>query len=235
MAVADSEPNSQKYVGLTMLTEQDFTVEREQMVRDQLIGRNIADPRVLDAMRRVPRHVFVPENFRFAAYRDRPLPIGHEQTISQPYIVAYMIELLQLSGHEIVLEIGTGSGYQTALLAELCAYVHSIELNFELADQAGRRLAELGYNNVEILPGDGSQGLPDQAPFDAIVVSAAVPSIPGPLRAQMRDNGRMVLPVGSLDMQYLERVWRTGETWHIERLTPVVFVPLIGRHGFTRR
>ncbi len=218
-----------------MLTDQDFALEREHMVREQLIDRNISDPRVLDAMRRVPRHAFVPDNLQFAAYRDRPLPIGHEQTISQPYIVALMLELLQLSGHEIVLEIGTGSGYQTALLAELGAFVYSLERNLDLAEHAGERLADLGYHNVEVLPGDGSQGLADMAPFDAIIVSACSPAIPGPLRAQMRDNGRMAIPVGTMESQYLERVWRTGDTWHIERLIPVMFVPLFGRYGFTGR
>lgn len=216
-----------------MATEQDFKTEREQMVRDQLVERNIADPRVLDAMRRVPRHEFVPKELAFAAYRDRPLPIGYKQTISQPYVVAYMAELLQLSGHEIILEVGTGSGYQTAILAELGAFVYSIERNLSLADKAGKLLADLGYNNVEILAGDGSQGLPDMAPYDAIIVSASAPAIPKPLQAQMREGGRLILPVGRRDSQYLERVWRNYDEWQVERLLPVVFVPLIGKYGFS--
>lgn len=215
-----------------MATEQDFATEREQMVRDQLIDRNIMDPRVLDAMRRVPRHAFVPKELAFAAYKDRPLPIGYKQTISQPYVVAYMVELLQLSGHEIILEIGTGSGYQTAVLAELGAFVYSMERNLNLAEKAGKLLAELDYNNVEILAGDGSQGLPDMSPFDAVIVSASAPTIPKPLQAQLRNNGRLVIPVGRRESQYLERVWRDNDQWHVERLLPVVFVPLIGKYGF---
>jgi protein-L-isoaspartate(D-aspartate) O-methyltransferase len=203
------------------------------MVRDQLVERNITDPRVLDAMRRVPRHEFVPKDLAFAAYRDRPLPIGHKQTISQPYVVAYMAETLQLSGHEIILEIGTGSGYQTAILAELGAFVYSVERNLNLADKAGKLLAQLGYNNVEILAGDGSQGLADMAPYDAIIVSASAPTVPKPLQAQLRDGGRLIIPVGRRDSQYLERVWRSQDEWHVERLLPVVFVPLIGRYGFS--
>lgn len=215
-----------------MLTEQEFAVKREQMVRNQLVDRNIQDPRVLDAMRRVPRHAFVPDELRFAAYRDRPLPIGYEQTISQPYIVAVMLELLQLCGHETVLEVGTGSGYQTALLAELGAMVYSLECKPELAALAGRRLSDLGYDNVEIYKGDGSQGLADMGPYDAIIVGASAPSIPGPLMAQLREGGRLVLPVGDRDTQYLERVWRSDGEWHVEQLLPVVFVPLLGRYGF---
>jgi protein-L-isoaspartate(D-aspartate) O-methyltransferase len=215
-----------------MLTEQEFAVKREQMVRSQLVDRNIQDPRVLDAMRRVPRHIFVPDELRFAAYRDRPLPIGYEQTISQPYIIAVMLELLQLCGHETVLEVGTGSGYQTALLAELGAMVYSLECKPQLAAQAGRRMSDLGYDNVEIYKGDGSQGLADMGPYDAIIVGASAPSIPGPLMAQLREGGRLVLPVGDRDTQYLERVWRSDGEWHIEQLLPVVFVPLLGRYGF---
>lgn len=215
-----------------MAVDQDFATQREQMVRDQLIERNIMDPRVLDAMRRVPRHAFVPKELAFAAYRDRPLPIGYRQTISQPYIVALMAELLQMSGHEIILEVGTGSGYQTAVLAELGAVVYSLEINDRLADQAGKRLGDLGYDNVEIYVGDGSQGLADMAPYDAIVVSACVPAVPGPLQAQMREGARMVLPVGGRETQYLERIWRVDAEWHSERLVPVVFVPLVGRYGF---
>jgi protein-L-isoaspartate(D-aspartate) O-methyltransferase len=214
------------------VAQTDFQMLRERMVEEQLRSRDISDPRVLRAMRDVPRHFFVPDELKHLAYRDGPLPIGEEQTISQPYIVALMTQALHLSGHETALEIGTGSGYHTAILCELAGQVFSLERHPQLADGAGSALAELGYNNVEIHVGDGSQGLPDMAPFDAIVVSAAAPSVPGPLRSQLADGGRLVLPVGDRDSQWLERVWRHGDTWNIERITPVMFVPLIGKHGF---
>ncbi len=210
----------------------DFDTLRERMVVEQLQERDITDPRVLGAMRKVPRHLFVPSDLQHLAYRDGPLPIGRDQTISQPYIVALMTQCLLLSGHETVLEVGTGSGYQTAVLCELCAQVFSLERDKWLADQAATRLTDLGYTNVEVYVGDGSQGLPDMAPFDAILVSAAAPAIPGPLRSQLADGGRLVLPVGDRDHQMLERVWRTGDTWHIEQLVPVMFVLLYGRYGF---
>lgn len=216
-----------------MPTEEEFAAQRDAMVQEQLIERDIMDPRVLDVMRRVPRHVFVPDDYHFIAYSDRPLPIGYQQTISQPYVVAFMLETLQLSGHEVVLEIGTGSGYQTALLAELCAFVYSLERNRSLAKRAGATLADMGYNNVEIYVGDGSQGLADMAPYDAIIVSASGPTVPGPLMSQLRDGGRIIMPVGDRKRQHLERLWRADEEWHLEQLMPVVFVPLVGRYGFT--
>jgi protein-L-isoaspartate(D-aspartate) O-methyltransferase len=212
----------------------DFTSLRERMVVEQLQARDINHPRVLDAMRKVPRHIFVPPDLQHLAYRDGPLPIGRDQTISQPYIVALMTQSLMLSGHETVLEVGTGSGYQTAILCELCGQVFSLECDRFLADRAATRLTDLGYSNVEIYVGDGSQGLPDMAPFDAILVSAAAPAIPGPLRNQLADGGRMVLPVGTRENQMLERVWRTDEVWHIERIAPVLFVLLYGRYGFSK-
>jgi protein-L-isoaspartate(D-aspartate) O-methyltransferase len=216
-----------------MPAEEEFAAQREEMVREQLIARNIMDPRVLDAMRRVPRHLFIPEEYRYAAYRDRPVPIGYDQTISQPYIVAFMLETLQLSGHEIVLEVGTGSGYQTALLAELGSFVYSIDRQRELTQRAGSLLAELGHDNVEIYAGDGSQGLADMAPYDAIIVSASAPSVPAPFLSQLREGGRIIIPVGDRQSQHLERVWIVDNTWHVERLLPVVFVPLIGKYGFS--
>lgn len=212
----------------------DFALLRERMVSEQLANRDITHPRVLDTMRMVPRHLFVPSDLQHMAYRDGPLPIGQDQTISQPYIVALMTQYLLLNGQETVLEIGTGSGYQTAVLCEMCAQVFSLERDPLLAERAGLRLSNLGYENVEIYVGDGSQGLPDMAPFDAIIVTAAAPAVPGPLRAQLANGGRMVLPVGDREHQVLERVWRTADTWHIERLVPVLFVPLVGRYGFSQ-
>jgi len=206
---------------------------REQMVIKQLQERGISDPRVLDAMRRVPRHEFVASELQHLAYRDCPLPIGEKQTISQPYIVALMSQMLKLSGHERVLEIGTGSGYQTAILCTLAGQVYSLERHARLADHAADVLARLGFDNVEIYVGDGSQGLPDMSPFDAIIVTAAAPALPGPLRTQLNpEGGRMVLPVGDDKDQYLEIVTRFGNRWQIERVTSVRFVPLIGRYGF---
>ncbi len=213
----------------------DFDSLREHMVQEQLEARNIFDPRVLTAMRDIPRHYFVPDELRHLAYRDGPLPIGHEQTISQPFIVAYMTQCLQLSGHETVLEIGTGSGYQTAILCQLANHVISIERHGILAERAANNLDYLEIENVEIHEGDGSQGLPDMAPFDAILVSAAAPAIPHTLLNQLAESGRMILPVGDSYNQYLQRVYRMGNTWQIEQLIPVMFVPMVGRYGFSAR
>jgi protein-L-isoaspartate(D-aspartate) O-methyltransferase len=210
-----------------------FDALREDMVQNQLMPRHINDARVLQAMRRVPRHEFVPPEVQPEAYRDGPLPIGCDQTISQPYIVALMTQLLGLRGDEIVLEIGTGSGYQTAVLCELAAQVFSIERHRSLAEIAWNRLKSLGYTNAQVGVGDGTRGLPDEAPFDAILVAATGPAIPGPLRAQMSPNaGRMVLPVGVNEDQHLLRVWRDGDTWNVEKILRVRFVPLLGRFGF---
>ncbi len=212
----------------------DFAALREQMVVEQLQGRGITDLRVLDAMRKVPRHLFVPPDLQRMAYRDSPLPIGNDQTISQPYIVALMSQLLLLKGSETVLEVGTGSGYQTAVLCELCQQVFSLERDSFLADRAATRLKEQGWANVEVYVGDGSQGLADMAPFDAILVSAAAPAIPGPLRAQLAKGGRLVLPVGNRVSQSLQRVWREGDSWRTETIAPVMFVLLYGRYGFEK-
>ena len=207
--------------------------ERTRMVEEQLARRGISDARVLDAMGRVPRHLFVEEALRDRAYGDHPLPIGEQQTISQPYIVALMTSLLHLSGQEKVLEIGTGSGYQTAILCHLVQHVYSLEYRARLAGRAARLLEEMSYNNVDIHVGDGSQGLADMAPFDAILVTAAAPALPGPLRSQLSpDGGRMILPVGDKDGQHLEVVTRYGNTWEITQMERVKFVPLLGRYGF---
>ncbi|NWG18551.1 MAG: protein-L-isoaspartate(D-aspartate) O-methyltransferase [Chloroflexi bacterium] len=219
-----------------MLTNDEFYALRVQMVEQQLIERGIQNPRVLDAMRRVPRHEFVTADLRHLAYRDCPLPIGDNQTISQPYVVALMTSLVNLSGHERVLEVGTGSGYQAAILCELAAQVYSLERHPRLAERAGQILARMGYNNLEVHVGDGSQGLPDMSPFDAILVTAAAPALPGPLRSQLHtQGGRMVLPVGDERRQFLEVVTRTGNRWEIEQTIPVRFVPLVGRYGFSGR
>lgn len=215
-----------------MTLDENFDLLRESMIQEQIIARDVVAPRVLDAMRRVPRHLFVPERYQPEAYTDRPLPIGQNQTISQPYITAFTLEALQLSGHEVILEIGTGSGYQTALLAELGAMVYSMERRRPLAYGAGKLLAELDYDNVEIYVGDGSQGLADMGPYDVIVVSAAAPSIPAPMLSQLRMGGRIVIPVGSRRTQYLKRIWLVDDEWHHDDLLKVTFMPLIGRFGF---
>ena len=211
-----------------------FLKAREAMVKWQLRARGIQDERVLEAMERIPRHEFVPDDARDIAYRDGALRIEADQTISQPYIVALMTQALHLQGDEQVLEIGTGSGYQTALLCELARHVCSLERVARLARDAAERLHRLGYQNVDIHVGDGSQGLADMAPFDAIIVTAAAPSVPGPLRAQMSPNGgRLVIPVGEENKgQFLELITRHDDQWYIKHIAAVHFVPLIGRYGF---
>ncbi len=216
-----------------MSSEPDFEMLRERMVREQLIARDIHDRRVLEAVRRVPRHAFVPGPFQSRAYEDGPLPIGDNQTISQPYIVALMTQMLELTPDDVVLEIGTGSGYQTAVLCTLARMVYSLERYPALGERANQTLNELGYHNVEVYIGDGSQGLPDMAPYSAIIVTAAAPAIPGPLRVQMANGGRMVLPIGDQRQQSLQRVRRVNDSWRVEIAIPVMFVPLYGQHGFT--
>jgi len=201
---------------------------RERMVQEQLEGRDIRDPRVLEAMRHVPRHELVPQGVRPYAYEDRPLPIGRGQTISQPYVVAAMTEALALDGHERVLEVGTGSGYQAAVLSSLCREVYSIELEPELADRARADLDRLGYHNVHVRRGDGYRGWPEQAPFDAIVVTAAPPEVPQALIEQLAVGGRMAIPVGET-FQDLLLLRRTDEGVERKVLMGVRFVPM--RHG----
>lgn len=200
---------------------------RERMVEAQLRNRGIVDERVLAAFLRVPRHLFAPERYRDQAYEDHPLPIGEGQTISQPYIVALMLEALALSESDKVLEIGTGSGYVTALLAELTAQVVSMERHASLADAARQLIESLGYSNVRILAGDGSQGFPASAPYDAIMVSAAAPEVPHPLVQQLAEGGRMMIPVGRDDAQQLQLiVMRDGQPRTILREL-CRFVPLV--------
>ena len=216
-----------------MPTSREYARHRNRMVDEQLVKRGINDRRVLDAMRVMPRHLFVPEEFKRQAYEDRPVPIGEGQTISQPYIVAFMTERLRLKPHHSVLEIGTGSGYQTAILCHLSHYVYSVERVSLLADQAGGRIGDLGYNNIEIYVGDGSQGLPDQATFDRIMVTAAVPRLPNVLCTQLdKHGGQMILPIGDEELQELTLVTRRGERFSSRTLLRCRFVPLIGRYGF---
>jgi protein-L-isoaspartate(D-aspartate) O-methyltransferase len=213
-----------------------FESQRETMVENQLRRRGIQDAGVLGAMARVPRHIFVDEKYRSQAYSDHPLPIGDGQTISQPYIVARMLESLNPNLSDRVLEIGTGSGYQTALLAELCNFVFSIERHRALECLAQRALAQLRYKNVKILLGDGSQGIPAEAPFDAIVVSAGSYEIPAPLIQQLREGGRMIIPIGPPHQQDLQLVSKQHGIPQITRLEPCRFVPLIwaGSQSFDR-
>lgn len=210
----------------------DREAERRSMIREQLERRNIRDTRVLDAMVSVPRHRFVPESLDQHAYADNALPIAENQTISQPYIVALTVAALQLRGHERVLEIGTGSGYAAAVLAQLAAEVWTIERYRSLAESAARRLADLDYTNVHVMIGDGTQGLPEHAPYDAIAVAAAGPHVPRSLLDQLAPGGRLVIPIGSMDEQKLIRIVRTPQGLHEESLGPVRFVPLVGREGW---
>jgi len=212
--------------------EERFAAQRRVMVEEQLRSRGIRDPRVLEAMERVPRHEFVAPEYEAQVYEDHPIPIGSGQTVSQPYIVAAMLESLKLSPGDVVLEVGTGSGYQTALLSQLAARVYSIERHPELAEEAGGRLESLGYNNVIVFVGDGSQGLPEYAPFDAITVGAAAPRIPEPLFQQLRNGGRMILPVGTSESQELWLVTKEDGAPNVTRMEACRFVPLIGSEGF---
>jgi protein-L-isoaspartate(D-aspartate) O-methyltransferase len=206
--------------------------DRGRMVDQQLRARDIVDERVLEAMGIVPRELFVPEELREHAFDDAALPIGAGQTISQPYMVARIAEELGLDGDERVLDVGTGSGYQAAVLAELADEVHTIERIPELAEQARANLAAAGYDNVVVHVGDGSRGLPDQAPFEAIAVAAAAPSFPQALYDQLRAGGRLVVPVGGRRGQRLEVIVRSPEGPAVIRSVPCRFVPLVGEEGF---
>jgi len=211
----------------------DSAQQRALMVARQLEARGIRDPRVLAAMRRVPRHRFVPDRLLDAAYDDGPLPIGEGQTISQPYMVAMMSEALRLRGDERVLEVGTGSGYQAAVLAELAAEVVSVERHRELAAPAAVLLAELGYDNAAVEIGDGTLGWPPAAPYGGILVTAGAPAVPDALRRQLVIGGRLVIPIGDRLSQAIEIHRRTGDdAWQVERSTACRFVRLIGEQGW---
>ena len=215
------------------MEEQDrFREARETMVRRQIEERGIHNPRLLEALRRIPREKFIPPDMEDRAYADAPVPIGQGQTISQPYMVAVMTDLLILNGDETVLEIGTGSGYQAAVLASLASQVHTIERNAGLAQQAAARLEEMGFKNISVHIGDGSLGWPPAAPYQAILVTAGAPEVPRPLMEQLDDDGRLVLPVGSLREQRLERWVKRGGQFNRQVIFPVSFVPLRGYFGW---
>ncbi len=210
----------------------EYSKPRELMVTKQLMGRDITDPRVLAAMRTVPRHLFMPPKNRDRSYDDMAVGIGQGQTISQPYMVAKMTQMLELTGPERVLEIGTGSGYQSAVLAALASEVYSIERIEELSLRARRAIESSGTKNVRFLVGDGTGGWPDEAPFDRIMVTAATPEVPEPLLAQLAEGGILIAPVGDQSSQQLVKVTRHGEEFQREHGIFCVFVPLIGEHGF---
>ncbi len=212
----------------------DYKELRELMVKIQLIPRGIRDKRVLEAMERVPRHLFVDSSTITNAYSDMALPVGAGQTISQPYMVAVMTELLELSGIEKVLEIGTGSGYQSAILAELSRDVYTIERIASLAETAKKIFLDLSYTNIHSRTDDGTLGWPEEAPFDRIIITAGAPEVPGPLLEQLADNGIMVIPVGNLNSQQLLKTRKSGENFIMERHTPCVFVPLIGQYAWKK-
>lgn len=205
---------------------------REWMVETQIVERGIKDKNVIEAMKKVPRHLFVPEDIIEDAYDDRALPIGYGQTISQPYIVALMTELLELKGDEKVLEIGTGSGYQAAILAELVKEVHTIERVEALAEEARKKFEKLGYKNIKVYIKDGTEGLPEEAPFDRIIITAATPKIPDPLVPQLKEGGIIVAPVGERYSQYMLKAEKKAGKLEEHYLIPVAFVPLIGKYGW---
>jgi len=210
----------------------DYDTARKRMVAEQLVPRGIKDPRVLAAMRKVPRHFFMDPDMRSVAYSDRPLPIGEEQTISQPYIVALMTEALQLQGSEKVLEIGAGSGYQAAILAELARRVYTVERIPDLLERARSILEELGYGNVSFKLGDGTLGWEEFQPYDAIIVTAGAPRIPEPLYRQLADRGRMLIPVGNRYGQEMLKIVKEGDQMVKERLGGCRFVALRGEEGW---
>jgi len=210
----------------------DWSKTRLKMVEEQIVARGIRDPRVIAALKKIPRHLFVEEALQGQAYTDHPLPIGEKQTISQPYMVALMTEALQLTGKEKVLEIGAGSGYQTAVLAEIAQAVFSIERILALTLRARKLLEDLGYGNAEIKFSDGTQGWVEESPFDGIIVTAGAPDVPQPLVDQLAMGGRLVIPVGDAYVQDLLRITKTEEGTRREDLGGCRFVKLIGRYGW---
>lgn len=215
------------------MTSESSAYRREKMVNNQILRRGVNDVRVLEAMRSIPREAFVSAGDETEAYDDRPLPIGHQQTISQPYIVAYMSEQLSIQPEDTVLDIGTGSGYQAAILSRLARHVYTVEFVPALAKRARQLFSDLHYENITVLEGDGSAGLQQHAPFDAILAAAAAPRVPQPLLDQLAPGGRLILPIGNRDYQVLRRVIKQLDGNLVsEDLIPVVFVPLLGRFGW---
>lgn len=214
------------------MPEKNYDQIRQRMVDTQLLTRDIFDPLVIEAMRKIPRHAFVDPEYHDMAYTDGPLPIGNGQTISQPYIVALMTQLLELKGDEMVLEIGTGSGYQAAILAAIARQVHTVERHHELAERAMQVFEELSISNIEVHIGDGTLGLPEFAPYKGIIVTASAPKVPSALLEQLADKGHLVIPVGGRWGQYLERWYKKGKEYTSEGIAPVAFVPLIGEQGW---
>ena len=212
-----------------------FQLERTHMVNDQIRRRGITDRTVLDAFMKIPRHLFVPQQYRAEAYQDHPIPIGYRQTISQPYIVALMTKLVNLQSSDHVLEIGTGSGYQTAILACLCQQVDTIERVPQLAQQAQQIISELGFTNIDVHVGDGTLGFSPAAPYDAIIVTAGAPQMPEPLKQQLKENGRLILPIGDRWMQELQLWVNEKGDFTKESIIPVVFVPLLGKYGWEEK
>jgi len=208
-----------------------YFAEREQMVVHQIKRRGIKDPKIINAFLKVERHRFVPERYLPNAYEDRPLPIGEGQTISQPYIVAFMTDVLNLSRSDKVLEIGTGSGYQAAILGELSDHVFSIEINAPLGRNADKLLKELGYTNVKVKVGDGYKGWEEHAPYDAIIVTCAPSHVPAPLKEQLREGGRMIIPVGGTFNQSLVLLRKKDNVLEEENVLPVLFVPMVDPSG----
>ena len=214
------------FSGSSMISDQDWEAQRQGLV-SELSRQGITDKNVLEAINQVPRHQFVPEKWRRLSYINNPLPIGNDQTISQPFIVAYMCQELKLTKTDNVLEIGTGSGYHAAVMSHLCSYVYSIEIIPELGNSARQKLDSLGYENIEVLVGDGYQGWPEHAPFDAIILTAAPPQVPQPLLDQMKIGGRLIAPVG-VNYQELVLIERTKRGYRRTTLIPVRFVPMTG-------
>jgi len=214
-------------IGGNSMNKDNYAFERLQMVESQLKARGIKDPKILEVINKTPRHLFVPENIRKYAYEDQPLDIGYGQTISQPYIVAFMTEAANLEPNAKVLEIGTGSGYQTAILAGLCKEVYTIEFIKELGTQAKKQFMELGYNNVHTRIGDGYKGWPEAAPFDVIIATAAPEELPTELIKQLKESGRLIVPVGGTSSQNLMRITRTKDGIKKEDLLSVRFVPMV--------
>ncbi len=217
---------------LRMLEKKEYAAQCAEMIEKQLRRRGVHDAAVLSAMTAVPRHEFVSDEVRAHAYDDLPLPIGGGQTISQPYIVAAMTTALHLQPGDRVLEIGTGCGYQAAVLSRLAKEVFSIERRPELASSAAAKLAQLGYSNAHVHCGDGTLGLPELAPFDAILVAAAAPAVPRPLLAQLAEGGRLILPVGDAEHQELQLIEKHGDAFPTRMLEGCRFVPLVGYHGW---